>query len=104
MSSNSGSGMSTLLTEIVRAIECMRPANGRIRVSVAREAKWEKSTSNGDEVLVRWLCWSVEDGEKEIVPPQFAVVSVNVTEERLRHELPARFPSVDIIVDDDIDA
>ena len=74
-----------------------------IRVSVAREPKWEKSSAGG-EVLVRWLCWSIENGEEvEVVQPNFEVLSDKVTEEQLREELPAFFPNSIVIVNDDIE-
>jgi hypothetical protein len=94
---------SPLLRRIAEAIERLQPRHGRLRVSVAREPKWEKSPSTSDEVHVRWLCWSIEDGDDEVLPPEFEVLSPEVTEEQLRHELPKFFPAVKVTVDDDID-
>jgi hypothetical protein len=75
-----------------------------IRVSVSRETAWEKSKAGDGEVLVRWLCWSIEDKEEvEVVRPNFAVLSDKITEEQLRKELPAFFPSSIVIVNDDIE-
>lgn len=77
--------------------------SGTLHVSVAQDMKWEKSQA-GDEVLVRWLCWSVNDANKEIVPPQFEVVGAQVTLETLAKELPDFFPGLEVIVDNDIEA
>lgn len=73
-------------------------------MSVARDMKWERSLSEGDDILVRWLCWSINDGDTEISPPKFEVVGKEITRERLARELPAIFPDVEVIVDEDIDA
>ena len=75
-----------------------------IRVSVARNPVWEKSKTGDDDVLVRWLCWSIEDQEEvEVVRPNFAVLSDKITEAHLRNELPAFFPDSIVIVDDNIE-
>jgi hypothetical protein len=85
------------------ALDRLKPERGCLHVSVARDLKWEKSPSDGDNVLVRWLCWSINDGDTEISPPEFDVVGKDVTQERLARELPAIFSDVEVIVDDDID-
>jgi hypothetical protein len=103
MSNTPTTDTSPLLQRIAQAIERCQPRQGRLHVSVARDASWEKSTSSSDEVRVRWLCWSIEDGDKEIVPPEFEVLHQDVTEERLRNELPGLFPMLEVVVDDDID-
>lgn len=94
---------SPLLRRIQRALDENSFEQGILRVSVTDEPKWEKS-SNGDEVLVRWLCWSINDGERELVPPEFEVVGKEVTAERLANEIPNSFKDIEIIVDNDIDA
>ncbi len=94
---------STLLRRISEAIKELNPKDGRLHVSVSKDVKWEKSLPNNDEVLVRWLCWSIEDGNKEILPPEFEVLSPDVTKELLSKEIPICFPNIDVIVDDDID-
>lgn len=73
-----------------------------LRVSVAEEPKWEKSP-NGDEVLVRWLCWSINDGAREVVPPEFEIVGRDVTPQRLAEELPSVFRNIEVIVDSDVE-
>lgn len=40
----------------------------------------------------------------ELTPPEFEVVSADITQERLAAELPDHFPDLDVLVDDDIDA
>ncbi len=94
---------SPLLRRIADAIERLQPRRGKLHVSVAREPRWEKSPSTSDEVLVRWLCWSLEDGDVEIQRPEFEILSPKVTEEQLRDELPRLFPSIQVTVDDDIE-
>ncbi len=94
---------SPLLQRIAETLERVQPKQARLRVSVAREPKWEKSSSTSREVLVRWLCWSVEDGDHEVIPPEFEVLHPDVTEEQLRRELPLQFPAIEVTVDDDID-
>ncbi|RME50702.1 MAG: hypothetical protein D6790_20885 [Caldilineae bacterium] len=94
---------SPLLQRIAQAIERHQPRQGLLRVSIARDAKWETSPSSSEQVLVRWLCWSLQDGDDELVPPEFEVLHPDVTEERLREALPDIFPSVKVVVDDDID-
>lgn len=84
------------------ALDRLRPSSGVLRVSVARETRWER-TRHGDEVHVRWLCWSIEDAGKEIQPPEFEVISPDVTQELLADELPAVFRDVQVVVDDDVD-
>lgn len=93
---------SPLTRRIRDAVDRHAPFSGKIHISVADEAKWEKSKS-GDEVLVRWACWNLEDGSNEVTPPEFEVLSKGVTRERLARELPALFPGLDIEVDNDID-
>lgn len=93
---------SPLLQRMREAINRHAPFTGKLRVSVAEEPKWEKSGS-GDEVLVRWACWNLEDGGNEVTPPEFEVLSKDVTRERLANELPALFPGLEVDVDDDID-
>lgn len=94
---------SPLLKRMHDALALHGQAGCRLRVSVANEAKWEKS-KRGDEVLVRWLCWSIELGDRELVAPVFEVVSSGVTRERLSKELPNVFPELEVVVDEDIDA
>ena len=47
-----------LVQQIRSSLSRLRLEHGRLYVSVAREPKWEPSPS-GDQVLVRWMCWSV---------------------------------------------
>lgn len=93
---------SPLLQRIQSALDGNSFEQCILRVSVAEEPKWEKSP-HGDEVLVRWLCWSINDGEREIVPPEFEVVGKDVTSQRLADDLPSIFKDIEIIVDSDID-
>lgn len=93
---------SPLLQRIQQSLNEIDSEQCVLRVSVAEEPKWEKS-ANGDEVLVRWLCWSINDGEKEMVPPEFEVVGKDVTADRLTRELPSAFKGIEIVVDNDID-
>lgn len=95
---------SLLLRRMAEAIAKHRPERGTLRVSVAREPKWEKRSPGTDEaVFVRWLCWSIEEGGREVVPPEFEVLHPSVTDERLRRELPGFFPSLEVVVDNDIE-
>lgn len=92
-----------LVPRIRAALSQARPGYKRIRISVADKAVWEQS-SNGEQVLVRWLCWSVSDESGEIVAPTFEVLSEVVTRERLAEELPKMFPGVVVVVDGDIES
>lgn len=93
---------SPLLRRIRAAINKRAPFHGKLRVSIADEPKWEKSKS-GDEVLVRWACWNLEEGGNDITQPEFEVLSKEITRERLANELPALFPDLDVVVDNEID-
>ncbi len=52
---------------------------------------------------MRWLCWSVNDDDREVVAPEFEAAHQDVTEERLRQELPLLFPDIRVVVDSNID-
>ncbi|MCU0786242.1 MAG: hypothetical protein MUF81_19785 [Verrucomicrobia bacterium] len=93
---------SMLVRRIRLALGDLELERGRLHISVARESKWEKSPS-GSNVLVRWLCWSVEDGGKEVLPPSFEVLSDTVTQEMLASELPKVFGEIEVVVDDNIE-
>ena len=93
---------SPLLRRIRDAIDEHAPFKGRLHVSVADEANWERSSS-GDEVLVRWACWNLEAGGNEVTPPEFEALGTGTTREKLARELPALFPTLDVIVDNAID-
>ena len=75
---------SPLTRRIRDAVDRHAPFSGKIHISVADEAKWEKSKS-GDEVLVRWACWNLEDGSNEVT---------SSCPESLRNDVPpmARMP------------
>ena len=94
----------TLVERIRAALERLKPNEGIVHVSVANHLTWERSPGQGDEVLVRWLCWSIDDGDREIAPPEFEVAGKEVTRQRLASELPRFLPGVTVTVDDDIDA
>ncbi len=91
-----------LVQQIRMALSRLRLEQGRLYVSVASEPKWEPSPS-GDQVLVRWMCWSVEDNDEEVLEPTFEVLSPAVTATRLRNELPQAFPSLALFVDENIE-
>jgi hypothetical protein len=93
---------SKLFQRMRQAINEHAPFNGKLRVSVADEPKWEKSGS-GDEILVRWACWNLEEGDKEVTQPEFEVLCDHETRERLARELRAFFPDVEVEVDNEID-
>ena len=90
-----------LIQRIRSALEGAKLSHGRLHVSVAHDLKWEKSGAGGC-VHVRWLCWSIDDGGKEVAPPEFEVIHEDVTCERLAAELPAFFPGLEVRVDHDI--
>jgi len=93
---------SLLIRRIRSAIKGVSVDRPTLRVSVAKNTNWEESPS-GDQVLVRWLCWSVLDGDVEIIPAEFEVVSKQTTSEVLAKELPDIFPDLKISVDNVID-
>ena len=93
---------SPLLRRIRNTLESLALDHCTLRVSVADTAQWEKSAA-GDEVLVRWLCWSVESNGQELIRSEFEVVGKDVTRERLAEELPHIFPDVEVSVDNDIE-
>ena len=89
---------SPFVRRIRKAIAIHAPFDGKLRVSVADEAKWEKS-SEGDEVLVRWVCWNLIKDGVELIEPSFEVLSDKITREQLMNDLPLMFPAVDVEVD-----
>lgn len=91
-----------LIKQIKAALPQVKSSRAKLHVSVAREPVWEKSPL-GDEVLVRWLCWSLDDENGEVVAPTFEVLSKDVTEQQLARELPSFFPGVEVVVDHDIE-
>lgn len=93
---------SPLLRRLRERLDSLSLQAVRLRISVADEATWEPS-DDGGSVLVRWMCWSVEDHGKEVVEPEFEVLSDKITGKQLAHELPGLFPNVEIVVDNDID-
>lgn len=93
---------SKLFQRMRQAIREHSPFKGKLRVSVADTPKWEKNSS-GDSLLVRWACWNLEDGDKEITKPEFEVLCDTETGESLASELHAFFPDVEVEVDNDID-
>jgi hypothetical protein len=92
---------SPLLKRIKEALDTAKPARGLLRVSVADDPRWEKNAA-GNEIFVRWICWSIDDGDEEVIPPEFEVVHESVTRERLARELPTIFPDLEVLVDNDI--
>ena len=104
MSGSASIAGSSLLRRIALALEESKPERGQLHVSVARTPTWEKRAPNSEEsVLVRWLCWSIADGGRGIVAPEFEVLHPDVTAERLREDLPALFPQLEVIVDNDVE-
>ena len=93
---------SPLVQRIRRTLDGLELAHARLYVSVARDMKWEESGAGGS-VHVRWLCWSIEDGDREVVAPEFEIVGETVTRERLMAELPVFFPDIEVRVDHEID-
>ncbi|MFT3755983.1 MAG: hypothetical protein QM769_08550 [Pseudoxanthomonas sp.] len=92
---------SPLLQRIKKQLDSHSLEVGRLRISVADEAIWEPSDDGS--VLVRWMCWSIEDGDQEVVEPEFEVLSDKITHERLARELPSFFPGIEVVVDNDIE-
>ncbi len=93
---------SKFLQRIKRALDAHTPFSGTLRVSVADEPRWEASSA-GDQVLVRWACWSLELGGREVTEPEFEVLGTEATRDLLAGELPVAFPGVQVVVDNDID-
>lgn len=73
-----------------------------VRVSVADVPRWEEMPT-GETVLIRWLCWNIEEAGTVITIPEFEVLHPDITSEVLRSDLPEYFPGATVIVDDDID-
>jgi hypothetical protein len=94
--------VSPFVRGIREAIVAHSPFTGKLRVSVADEPRWEDSSS-GDQVLVRWACWNLEENGVDLTAPVFEVLGKDVTREQLAAELPMLFPGVQIEVDNDID-
>jgi len=93
---------SLFVRRIREALVAHAPFNGILHVSVSDEMKWEQ-TNYGYKVLVRWACWNLENSDGNVTEPEFEVLGETATRERLAAELPAFFPSVTVIVDDDIE-
>jgi len=94
---------SPLVQRIREAIMAHSPFSGILHVSVADEPKWERSHA-GDSILVRWMCWNLEDNGVEVTDVIFEVLSKDVTRERLAHDLTLLFPGVEVRVDNAIEA
>ncbi len=92
---------SPLLREISEAIRLKKPSKGILHVSVADEPKWEKSPS-GDDLLIRWGCWNLEENGHELTEPVFIVLCAATTREQLAKDLPQVFPELEVHVDNDI--
>lgn len=93
---------SLFVRRIREALVVHAPFNGILHISVSDEMKWEQ-TNDGYKVLVRWACWNLENSDGNVTEPEFEVLGETATRERLAVELPALFPSVTVIVDDDIE-
>lgn len=76
--------------------------NPILRVSVADNPVVE-ATKEGRGHIIRWMCWSIESFQEEVVPPEFVVLHDAITGDQLRHELPILLPGVTIVVDNDVD-
>ena len=63
---------------------------------------------NQARVVRKFLCAGRVGASKrkgqEVAPPEFEVLSREVTAQRLSRELPPLFPDLEIVVDNDIDA
>ena len=93
---------SLFVRRIREALLANAPFSGILHVSISDEMKWEE-TNYGYKVHVRWACWNLEDSDGNVTEPEFEVLGETATRERLAAELPALFPSVTVIVDDDIE-
>ncbi|MDC0742815.1 hypothetical protein [Polyangium mundeleinium] len=91
-----------LVRRIREAISACAPFDGKVRVSVADEPRWE-TTSSGDQVLVRWACWTLERNGVELTEPVFEVLCKDITRESLADDLSSRLPDVEIEVDNAIE-
>lgn len=94
---------SPMVQSIRAALSRLRPARGLLRVSVSTTPKWEPGRDD-ERIFVRWCCWSIDDDGREVHAPEFVVLSPSVTCERLARDLPPLFPTVKVVVDEDIDA
>lgn len=93
---------SLFVRRIREALATHAPFNGKLHVSVSDEMKWEQ-TNDGYKVLVRWACWNLESGDRNVTEPEFEVLGETATRERLAAELPALFSQIEVVVDDDIE-
>lgn len=93
---------SLLVRKIRDRLNALALNQARLVISVADSAQWEKSKL-GDEVLVRWLCWSIESDGIEVSAPEFEILAAAITGKQLGEELPPLFPGVEVVVDNDID-
>lgn len=93
---------SPLVGRIRRALVAHAPFTGILHISVSDELKWEQ-TNDGYKVLVRWACWNLENGDENVTEPEFEVLGKTATRERLAAELPALFPELTVVVDNNID-
>jgi hypothetical protein len=92
-----------LVSRILEALYLLgypKRQNLLIHVSVAKNTSIERFQN--DLIRVRWLCWSILCDQGEIRPPEYEVLSEDISRERLEQELPIFFPGVSMIVDDDI--
>lgn len=103
MENNGQSTEGSLFVRRIRdALSACAPFDGILHVSVSDRLKWEE-TGQGYQVLVRWACWNLENDDGNITEPEFEALGEAATRERLAMELPAFFPEIEVVVDDDID-
>ena len=93
---------SRLLREIREKLSELALGRPVLRVSVALDPTWEPN-GRGDLVHVRWMCWSIEEDGREVVAPEFDILSPAVTGEQLARELPVMLEGVSVVVDSDIE-
>ncbi|TKD03799.1 hypothetical protein [Polyangium fumosum] len=93
---------SPLVRRIREALSARTPFDGKVRISVADEPRWE-TTNSGDQVLVRWACWTLERNGVELTEPVFEVLCKDITRQSLADDLSSRFPGVEIEVDNAIE-
>lgn len=93
---------SSLLKRIRQKLDSLTLSKARMRFSVADEPRWEPS-ENGEQVLVRWACWTIESDGQEVTAPEYEPLSKEVTRTRLEIDLPTAFPDIDVVVENDVE-
>ena len=90
-----------LITKIREAFSEHPTATG-IWVSLSSKTYRQYDKDSGDTFIIRWICWNVMEGDKELTEAEPMPVHADLMHERVRADLQQFLPGVSAIVDDSI--